>query len=45
MKPTITLLALALVVGLVVAAFAGSDSHGCRTGEARAQAAPAATAR
>jgi S1-C subfamily serine protease len=41
MKPTITLLALALVVGLVTAAFAGGSGHSgeCKTEEAHAKAA------
>jgi S1-C subfamily serine protease len=42
MKPTITLLALALVVGLVTAAFAGGGHGGeCKSGEAHAKAAHA----
>jgi S1-C subfamily serine protease len=47
MKPTITLLALALVVGLVTAAFAGSEGHGgdCKSGEAHTKAAHATKAK
>jgi S1-C subfamily serine protease len=44
MKPTVTLLALALVVGLVTAAFAGGGSE-CKTGEAHAKAAHATKAK
>ena len=45
MKPTVTFLALALVVGLVTAAFAGGEGHGgdCKSGEAHAKAAAHAT--
>lgn len=39
MKPTVTFLALALVLGLVTAAFAGGAGHGgdCKSGEAHAK--------
>jgi S1-C subfamily serine protease len=40
MKPTVTFLALALVVGLITAAFAGGEGHGdCKSGDAHAKAA------
>ena len=45
MKPTITLLALALVVGLVTAAFAGGAGSDCKSGEAHAKAAHATKAK
>lgn len=45
MKPTVTLLALALVVGLVTAAFAGGANGECKTGEAHAKAAHATKAK
>lgn len=45
MKPTVTLLALALVVGLVTAAFAGGAGGECKTDAAHAKAAHATKAK
>jgi S1-C subfamily serine protease len=47
MKPTVTFLALALVVGLVTAAFAGGSGHSgdCKSGEAHAKGAHATKAK